>query len=224
MFPPIRSFSLRQGRTTDSQRLALANLQDQYCLPHPATFNNEAAFGRCAPIIIEIGFGNGQGLAQTAQNHPDNNYLGIEVHKPGIGQLMLALQRHNIANVKIYQGDAVDILQNAIPDNSLTAVHLFFPDPWQKRRHHKRRLVNQRFVELLQQKLLPGGYFHAATDWQHYAFAMAKTLRAANLLVNTCASGDFSPRPPSRPCSKFERRGLRLGHKTWDLIFSKPAT
>ena len=156
-----------------------------------------------------------------AEANPDLNYIGIEVHRPGVGHLMMLLEQRNINNVRIYHHDAIEILEQKIPDNSLAGVHLFFPDPWQKRRHHKRRIVRPSFVELLHKKLANNGYFHAATDWAHYAKDMLGILTEAKLLQNSSPSGDYCPRPEYRPLTKFENRGLNLGHGVWDLIFRK---
>lgn len=217
----IRSFIRRQGRATAGQKLALESHWDKYCLSPRAAFDAEQAFGRQAPLIVEIGFGNGDSLAAMAAANPDLNYLGMEVHRPGVGHLMMLLEQRGITNVRIYHHDAIEILEQKIPDHSLTGVHLFFPDPWQKRRHHKRRIVRPGFVELLNKKLLAGGYFHAATDWEHYAKDMLGILSAGHGLKNSSADNDFCERPSYRPLTKFENRGLGLGHGVWDLIFSK---
>ncbi len=217
----IRSFIRRQGRATAGQQKALDNLWHCYCLNPLEPFNDEQAFNRKAPLIVEFGFGNGHSLADMAEANPDFNYLGIEVHRPGVGQLMMSLEQKKLSNVKIYHHDAIEILEQKMADNTLTGVHLFFPDPWQKRRHHKRRIVRPDFITLLNQKLVSGGYFHAATDWEHYAKDMLKTLSSSKLLINTQIDNDFSQRPGNRPLTKFESRGLKLGHGVWDLIFQK---
>jgi len=217
----IRSYVCRQGRLTSGQKIALDTLSDAYCLDLKQEHDFTLVFGRVAPMIIEVGFGNGESLVEMAKNHPEFNFLGIEVHRPGIGHLMVLLEREGISNVRIFCHDALEILQNKIPDSSLAGVHLFFPDPWPKKKHHKRRIVQAEFCQLLVRKLLPGGYFHAATDWQHYAETMLKVLMAETNLVNTSPAGDYRPRPDSRPLTKFERRGLRLGHRVWDLLFKR---
>lgn len=217
----IKSFIRRQGRATVGQKQALDSHWDKYCLSPQADFAAETAFGRKAPLIVEIGFGNGDSLAAMAEANPDLNYLGIEVHRPGVGHLMMLLEQRGISNVRIYHHDAIEILEQKIPDHSLAGVHLFFPDPWHKRRHHKRRIVRPSFLVLLNKKLAPGGYFHAATDWADYAKDMLATLSADTGLKNTSPSGDYCPRPDYRPLTKFENRGLKLGHGVWDLIFSK---
>lgn len=217
----IKSFIRRQGRATVGQKQALENHWDKYCLSPQRDFNLGDAFGRQAPLIVEIGFGNGASLAAMAEANPDLNYLGIEVHRPGVGHLMMLLEQRGISNVRIYHHDAIEILEQKIPDHSLAGVHLFFPDPWHKRRHHKRRIVRPSFLELLNKKLAPGAYFHAATDWEDYAKDMLATLSADAGLKNASPSGDYCPRPDYRPLTKFENRGLGLGHGVWDLVFTR---
>jgi tRNA (guanine-N7-)-methyltransferase len=217
----IRSFIRRQGRATAGQKQALQFHWDKFCLSSELDFDLVRAFDRQAPLIVEIGFGNGSSLADMAESNPDRNYLGIEVHRPGVGHLLMLLAQRNINNVRIFHHDAIEILEQKIPDNSLAAIHLFFPDPWQKRRHHKRRIVRPGFVELLNKKLMTGGYFHAATDWENYAMEMLKTLSGGQGLSNTSPSNDFCQRPDYRPMTKFEKRGIGLGHGVWDLIFQK---
>ncbi len=216
----IRSFVRRQGRITQSQQQALDE-HGHYCLDPNEAVNFADVFGRDAPLILEIGFGNGDSLAKMAAAHPENNYLGVEVHRPGVGHLLLLLQQQGLTNVRIYCHDAMDILEQRVADNSLAGLHLFFPDPWPKKKHHKRRIVRPSFVELVGKKLAVGGYFHAATDWQHYAESMLVELSSSLILHNTSPSGDYCPRPDYRPLTKFEQRGLRLGHGVWDLIFQK---
>ncbi|MDP2902757.1 MAG: tRNA (guanosine(46)-N7)-methyltransferase TrmB [Methylovulum sp.] len=217
----IRSFILRQGRLTPGQQLALDNHWDRYCLDPEADYDLARVFGRNAPIIVEIGFGNGESLAKMAADNPDADYIGIEVHRPGVGHLLMLLDSQGLNNVRIYCHDGVEIIEHKIPDNRLTGVHLFFPDPWPKKKHHKRRLVNSGFVQLLINKLKPGGYFHAATDWQNYAETMLNVLSAETGFSNTSATDAYCGRPAYRPLTKFEQRGLRLGHGVWDLIFKK---
>ncbi len=217
----IRSYIRRQGRATAGQKLALDSYWQKYCLPAQFDVDFSRIFGRQAPLIVEIGFGNGNSLADMAEANPELNYLGIEVHRPGVGHLLMLLEQRGIANVRIYHHDAIEILEQKIPNHSLAGVHLFFPDPWQKRRHHKRRIVRPSFVELLNKKLAVGGYFHAATDWEHYAKDMLGILSAGHGLRNFSPSQDFCPRPNYRPLTKFENRGLALGHGVWDLIFHK---
>jgi tRNA (guanine-N7-)-methyltransferase len=220
----IRSFIRRQGRATAGQQKALDKLWNCYCLDPLQSFDSEQVFERKAPLIVEIGFGNGSSLAAMAESNPDFNYLGIEVHRPGVAHLMMLLEQKALSNVRIYHHDAIEILEQKIADTTLAGVHLFFPDPWQKRKHHKRRIVRADFVTLLNAKLVTGGYFHAATDWEHYAKDMLKTLSASKELMNTSSNTDFCPRPDYRPLTKFENRGLNLGHGVWDLVFKKTSS
>lgn len=215
----IRSFIRRQGRATAAQKNALEFLWEKYCLDPTQCYDFKAVFGRTAPLIVEIGFGNGESLAKMAQQNPDYNYLGIEVHRPGVGHLMMLLEQQQLTNVRLFHHDAIEILEQQIPDHSLTGVQLFFPDPWQKRCHHKRRIVKPSFVELLSKKLEQGGYFHAATDWQHYAKEMLSILSETDKLTNASHNNTYCERPAYRPLTKFEQRGIRLGHGVWDLIF-----
>lgn len=217
----IRSFIRRQGRVTPGQQSALQTHWDKYCLDPDTDYDLTAVFGRTAPTIVEIGFGNGDSLAEMAANHPEQNFIGIEVHRPGVGHLILQLEQRKLSNVRIYCHDAIEILEQRIVDDCLAGVHLYFPDPWPKKRHHKRRIVQPEFVDLTKRKLTTGGYFHAATDWEHYAHHMLKVLSAANGLTNSSRIGRFCDRPEHRPMTKFEQRGIRLGHGVWDLIFTK---
>jgi len=201
--------------------LALDNHWDKYCLDPNADYDFSQVFGRTAPLIVEIGFGSGDSLAKMAAANPDKDYIGIEVHRPGVGHLMLLLDQLGLTNVRIYCHDAIEIIERKIADNSLAGVHLFFPDPWPKKKHHKRRIVRPSFVELLTRKLQPGGYFHAATDWQNYAENMLEVLSADSGISNTSDTGDYCERPEYRPLTKFEQRGIRLGHGVWDLVFRK---
>ena len=218
-FKKIRSFIRRQGRLTPGQQFAIDHHWQRYCLEPEIDYDFADVFGRAAPVVLEIGFGNGESLASMAKANPDTDYLGIEVHKPGVGHLLMLLDRDQLDNVRIYCHDAIEVLQQRIPDNSLAALHLFFPDPWPKKKHHKRRIVSPEFTNLLVKKLQPGGYFHAATDWQPYAEWMLAVLSAQPKLVNLSPNGDFCERPAYRPLTKFEQRGLRLGHGVWDLLF-----
>lgn len=219
---PIRSYVLRQGRITPAQRGALDTLWIRYGVtPADTDLDLDVLFGRHAPRALEIGFGMGDALAAMAEAHPEQDYLGIEVHRPGVGSLLRQIEQRGLSNVRVVCGDAVQALETRISDNSLDAVHLFFPDPWPKRRHHKRRLVQEQFVELIAQKLKPNGVFHFATDWQEYAEQVLDIMSKAPEFRNAAASGNYSPRPEYRPLTKFERRGQRLGHEVWDLIFSK---
>jgi len=217
----IRSFIRRQGRVTPGQQLALDNYWVKYCLDPKVDYDFSKVFGRDAPLFVEIGFGNGESLAKMAVANPETDYIGIEVHRPGVGHLMLLLDQQGLSNVRIYSHDAIEIIEHKIADNSLAGLHLFFPDPWPKKKHHKRRIVRPDFVELLVRKLKAGGYFHAATDWQNYAEAMLAILSAVPRLNNISPTGDYCERPEYRPLTKFEQRGIRLGHGVWDLIFRK---
>lgn len=219
---PIRSFVRREGRLTQGQQRALDTLWPRFGIDNGDTpLNLDPLFERCAPKVLEIGFGNGASLVEMAAGHPQNDYLGIEVHRPGVGNLLRLLEQRNLHNVRIICDDAVPILTHRIPDASLDRVQLFFPDPWHKRRHHKRRIVQPAFVALIAAKLQPGSVFHLATDWENYAEQMMVVLSATNTFCNLAGPGDFSPRPESRPLTKFEQRGQRLGHGVWDLLFER---
>lgn len=218
--PRIRSFVLRAGRVGSGQARALAELGPQFLLPYQAQpLDLESLFGRAAPKILEIGFGMGESLAEIASAHPENDYLGVEVHTPGVGALLKQLGERALSNVRIVQHDAVDVLSHMLAPDSLAGAQVFFPDPWHKTRHHKRRLIQPPLVRLLASRLQPGGYLHLATDWEDYAIQMLEALRAEPSLVNTAP--DYAPRPESRPLTKFEARGLRLGHGVWDLLFTR---
>jgi tRNA (guanine-N7-)-methyltransferase len=217
---PIRSYVLRQGRVSNAQRRAHATLLPRYGVPYSsAPLDLDRLFGRRAPKFLEIGFGMGETTARIAQAHPDHDYLGIEVHTPGVGSLLKLIDEMALSNVRIVQHDAVDVLAHMIPPASLDGIHIFFPDPWPKKRHHKRRLVQAPFVELLASRMKPGAYLHIATDWEDYALQILEVLAAERELVNT-ADG-FAPRPAWRPRTKFEERGLRLGHAVRDVVFRR---
>ncbi len=218
----IRSFVRRAGRITAAQRRALIELWPRYGIePGETPLDFAALFQKSAPLIVEIGFGNGEALAAMAAAHPENNYLGIEVHRPGIGGLLLKLESGALTNVRLLEGDAKEVLALRVPPGSVQAVHVFFPDPWPKKRHHKRRLVQTDFIELIRRALTAGGYFHLATDWQEYAEHMLALLSQTPSFENTAGAGCYAPRPEYRPLTKFERRGQRLGHDVWDLIFRR---
>lgn len=219
----IRSFVLRAGRTTTAQQQALDALGPRYCVPfQSAMLDLDAVFGRTAPKVLEIGFGMGEATAKLAAAHRDRDYLGVEVHPPGVGALLRLIEQDALTNIRIVQHDAVEVLQQMIAPGSLDAIHVFFPDPWPKKRHHKRRLIQPPFVALLATALKSGGTLHLATDWQQYAQHMLEVLSVEPALVNT-AQG-FAERPASRPATKFEQRGLRLGHGVWDVLFKKVST
>jgi tRNA (guanine-N7-)-methyltransferase len=216
----IRSYVLRAGRMTESQKRALREQWPRWGLEYGAgQLDIAAAFGRNGPCIVEVGFGMGRSLAETAAAMPDTNFVGIEVHEPGVGKLLLMIGELGLHNIRVYRHDAVEVLRDCIPDESVDGVHIFFPDPWHKKRHHKRRLIQPDFVALVKCKLKPGGTLHLATDWQNYAEQMMDVLSAAEGLSNTCGEGQFAPRPAHRPQTKFEQRGERLGHGVWDLVF-----
>jgi tRNA (guanine-N7-)-methyltransferase len=218
---PIRSFVLRQGRMSPAQMRAVETLGPIFLLPYTgAPLDAATIFGRTAPTIIEIGFGMGEATAAIAKSLPEKNFIGIEVHTPGVGALLKLIGESNINNLRIIQHDAVEVLTNMVPNNSLAGLHIFFPDPWPKKRHHKRRLVQTEIVNLLAQKLCAGGYVHLATDWEEYAHHMLEVLVQEHALTNTTkAVSGFAPRPYYRGSSSFERKGLAKGHGVWDLVF-----
>jgi len=217
---PIRSFVLRAGRLGSGQQRALQELGPQFVLPYQTTpLDLDAAFARQAPVVLEIGFGMGDATARIAAAHPELNFLGVEVHAPGVGALLRLIGEQNLPNLRIVQHDAVEVLRHMLASGSLQGVHIFFPDPWHKKRHHKRRLIQPGLVALLAERLAPGGRLHCATDWEDYAVQMLEVLAACPALRNT-AEG-YSPRPEMRPLTKFEARGLRLGHGVWDLVFER---
>jgi tRNA (guanine-N7-)-methyltransferase len=221
---PIRSFVLRQGRVSNAQRRAHETLMPLYGVPFTESataslLDLETIFGRSAPRFLEIGFGMGETTAIIAKAHPQNDYLAAEVHTPGVGSLLKQIEELGLTNIRIVQHDVVEVLQHALPLECLDGVHIFFPDPWPKARHHKRRLIQPEFIALLCRHLKPGGYIHAATDWEEYADQILRVFRSEPQLANTVV--DYASRPEYRPLTKFEQRGLRLGHGVWDLIFRK---
>ena len=216
----IRSFVRRQGRVSNAQQRYREQMMASIGVPYRAALVDlDAAFARTAPRILEIGFGMGETSAVIAARHPENDYLGIEVHTPGVGSLCKLVAELGLQNQRIIQHDAVEVLRDMIAPASLAGVHIFFPDPWPKKRHHKRRLLQAPFVALLASRLRPSGYLHCATDWQDYAEQMLCVLAAEARLENTVAG--FAPRPDYRPQTKFEERGLRLGHAVWDVVFRR---
>ena len=221
-FRPIRSYVLRQGRVSGAQRRARETLLPRFGIPYSrAPLDFDRVFGRAAPRILEIGFGMGETTARIAAQHPENDYLGIEVHSPGVGGLLKRVAELGLNNVRIIQHDAAEVIESMIPPASLDGVHVFFPDPWPKKRHHKRRLLQAPFVALLASRMKPGAYVHVATDWEDYASQILETLSAEPLLVNNAEQ--YAPRPAWRPQTKFESRGLRLGHRVWDVVFRRRA-
>lgn len=217
----IRSFVLRQGRVTKAQRAALENLWPVFGIERDTSvLNFSHLFGNDAPITLEIGFGNGASLAEMAMSAPERNFVGIEVHPPGVGNLLRLIGEHQLQNIRILNDDAVEILQQRILPTSLKRVQLYFPDPWHKKKHNKRRIVQADFVGLVASRLQDNGVFHMATDWEHYAQQMAQVMLASPEFHSHFESA-FAPRPDYRPLTKFEQRGLKLGHGVWDLVFQK---
>jgi len=217
----IRSYVIRGGRLTPSQQYALENYWEKYGISDvTAPFNAEQVFGRTAPLVFEIGFGMGDSLLAMARDNPDQDFIGVEVHRPGVGKLLDEIEKNQLRNLRIYCHDAKEILRDCFADNSLDVVQIFFPDPWHKKRHHKRRLVQTEFVEQLRSRLKPGGLLHMATDWEPYAEHMMLTLSEAPGFVNQAGVEQHS-NSSRRESTKFEKRGQRLGHGVWDLIFVK---
>lgn len=217
---PIRSFVLRQGRMTGAQRRSYDTLLPLWGIPYrPEPLDLEQAFGRSAPRILEIGFGMGEGTVAIAAAQPQNDYLAVEVHTPGVGSLLRRIAEAGITNVRVIQHDAVEVLTRMLEPACLDAVHVFFPDPWPKKRHHKRRLIQAGFTALVASRLKPGGILHVATDWEDYARHILAVLSAEPRLANT-ADG-YAPRPEYRSLTKFENRGIRLGHEVWDIVFRR---
>lgn len=218
----IRSFVRREGRLTLAQQRALDELWPRFGIDFsPAALDLQSLFGRTALRVLEIGFGNGESLAAMAAAAPYTDFIGIEVHRPGVGHLLLAIERLALQNLRVCCHDAVEVLERQIPDASLDRVHIFFPDPWHKKRHNKRRLIQPGFVDLLASRMSPGGLLHLATDWADYAAQMLAVLDASPLWRNRAGTGRFSPRPPWRIQTHFEQRGLRLGHDVWDLLHER---
>jgi len=216
----IRSYVLRQGRVSPAQlRFHAAGMPQWGIAYRNAPLDLTATFGRAAPRILEIGCGMGETTAAIAAAHPENDYIGIEVHTPGVGSLLKEIATRELTNLRVAQHDAVEVVRDMLAEKSLAGIHIFFPDPWPKKRQQKRRLIQSPFVALLASRLTPGGYIHCATDWEEYAQQMLAVLSAEPLLANTAA--DFAPRPDYRPQTKFESRGLRLGHGVWDVVFTR---
>lgn len=216
----IRSFVTRAGRLSSAQERAIQEFGPQYCIPYlKQSLDFDQAFGRHAPTVLEIGFGMGETTAAIAAGMPQTNFIGVEVHTPGVGSLLKLIGEQGLQNLRLIQHDAFEVITHMIAPESLVGVHVFFPDPWHKARHNKRRLIQSPFVQLLASRIAPGGYLHCATDWQDYAEQMLDVLSAEPSLENT-ADG-YAPRPSYRPVTKFEKRGLRLGHGVWDVVFHK---
>ncbi len=216
----IRSFVTRAGRLSTAQARALETLGPQFCIPYTKeTLAFDVSFQRSAPTILEIGFGMGDTTAKIAAEMPEKNFLGVEVHNPGVGSLLKLIGEQGLSNLRLIQHDAVEVITHMIAPASLAGAHIYFPDPWHKARHNKRRLIQEQFVSLLASRIAPGGYLHCATDWEEYAEQMLAVLGAEPALQNS-AEG-YAPRPAYRPVTKFENRGLKLGHGVWDLVFLK---
>lgn len=216
----IRSYVIRAGRITEGQRAAFDDCWPRYGLSlHKGMLDFQATFEREAPRVLEIGFGMGDSLLTMAQQEPDKDFIGIEVHPPGVGRLIKGAADVELSNLRVYMADAIDVLDDCIPPASIDRFQLYFPDPWHKKKHHKRRIVQPAFVEKVRTKLSPGGVFHLATDWQNYAEHMLAVMEAAPGFSNQVAPGQYAARPEYRPITKFEQRGARLGHGVWDLLY-----
>ncbi|MCF6253758.1 MAG: tRNA (guanosine(46)-N7)-methyltransferase TrmB [Thiomicrorhabdus sp.] len=218
----IKSFALRQGRLSQAQQKAIDTLWPTFGLEVDNTLLDfSQVFHRDAPTIVEIGFGMGKSLAEMAEANPDNNYIGIDVHRPGVGALLRLIAEKELTNIRVFNHDAIEVLEQCIPKNSLAGLYLFFPDPWHKTRHHKRRILQPAFAQSIAQHLKIGGHFHMATDWENYAEHMMEVMSMAPNYRNTAGEKVYTPRPDYRPLTKFEQRGQRLGHGVWDLIFER---
>lgn len=216
----IKSFVLRQGHLTPSQERALDEGMPRWGIEYtPTPLDLDQAFGRQAPKILEIGFGMGTATAEIAAANPQQDYLGIEVHSPGVGNLLKLIAEQGLTNLRLIRHDAVEVIDHMLADGSLDGIHIFFPDPWHKKRHNKRRLIQAPLVAKLLRKLKPGGYLHAATDWEDYAIQIMEVFSSNPDLVNSV--NGYAPRPDYRPLTKFEQRGIRLGHGVWDIIFRR---
>jgi tRNA (guanine-N7-)-methyltransferase len=217
----VRSFVLRQGRLTRGQEQAIESVWPVYGIERDGSMLElESLFKRSAPVTLEIGFGDGVSLAEMAKSAPEKNFIGIEVHRPGVGRLLHLIDEQGLTNIRVMDDDAVEIIRNRIPEQSLDRVQLFFPDPWHKKRHNKRRIIQPEFVSLMASRLKAGGIFHMATDWEPYAEHMAEIMEASTEF-SSLADSPYSAKPESRPTTKFERRGLKLGHGVWDLLYEK---
>ena len=216
----VKSFVLRAGRMTEGQQKAMDDVWPQMGLElAQGQLDLAAVFGREAPVVLEIGFGMGDSLIEMAKDQPEKNYIGIEVHRPGVGRLLSNAEKAGLSNIRVFCDDAIEVLAQCIPDGSLDCIQLFFPDPWHKKRHHKRRIVQPEFAQTLRKKLKVGGVFHMATDWENYAEHMMEVMSAAEGYQNIVGEGVYSPQPKWRPVTKFQKRGERLGHGVWDLMF-----
>jgi tRNA (guanine-N7-)-methyltransferase len=220
----IRSFVMRAGRTTLGQERALEEVWPAFGLEvKNGKIDLAELFGREADTVLEIGFGMGESLISMAKASPHLNFIGIEVHRPGVGRLLSRVDEEQLTNIRVYSEDAIEVLEHCIADNSLFTLQLFFPDPWHKKKHHKRRIVQPEFAQSIRAKLRVGGCFHMATDWQPYAEHMMEVMEAAEGYENVAGAGEYSPQPEARPVTKFQRRGEKLGHGVWDLIYERKA-
>lgn len=218
----IRSFVIRAGRITVGQKNAFDTWWPEYGLSlHDGAIDASQIFKREASLVLEIGFGMGDSLLEMARQETDTDFIGIEVHPPGVGRLLAVAGKEKLGNLRVYMADAMDVLDDCIADASVDRLQLYFPDPWHKKKHHKRRILQPAFVQKIRQKLKPGGVFHLATDWQNYAEYMLEVMTQAEGFSNLAQIGDYCPRPDYRPITKFERRGERLGHGVWDLLFQR---
>lgn len=218
----VRSFVRREGRLTPGQQRAIDELWPQFAIDNgESVLDLNQLFGRDAPKVLEIGFGNGATLAKMAADQPDHDFLGVEVHRPGVGQLLKAIEEQSLTNLRVACTDAVELLNHRISDNALARVQLYFPDPWHKKRHNKRRIIQPAFVDTLAAKLKSDGHLHMATDWQHYAEQMLEDLSNSSAFINCADASGYIPRPAYRPLTKFEQRGHKLGHGVWDLLFRR---
>ncbi|WP_444996781.1 tRNA (guanosine(46)-N7)-methyltransferase TrmB [Aliikangiella sp. IMCC44359] len=218
----IRSFVRREGRMTAGQTLAYESMMPDYGFEfNKQLLNFEKLFGNNNPVTLEIGFGMGASLAEQAANYPELNFIGIEVHRPGVGSLLARMKEREVTNIRVISYDAIDVLEHMIEDNSLAKLQLFFPDPWHKTRHHKRRIVKSEFARQVHQKLQDNGVLHMATDWENYAQHMLAVMQQEAGWTNLSATDDYVPKPDDRPVTKFQKRGERLGHGVWDLMFKK---
>ena len=218
----VRSFVVRAGRMTEGQQRALDENWPGYGLElGDGRIDYAEVFGREAPVVLEIGFGMGDSLIEMARHAPEKDFIGIEVHPPGVGRLLARVAEEGLTNIRVYCDDAVEVLAQCIPDDSLETLQLFFPDPWPKKRHHKRRIVQPAFAQSIRKKLRVGGCFHMATDWENYAEHMMEVMSAAEGYRNRAGEGQYSPQPEWRPVTKFQQRGERLGHGVWDLMFER---
>jgi len=220
---PIRSYVLREGRMTKGQARAMEVLWPVYGLESGCAQNLtfDRIFDHAAPVVMEIGFGDGDALAQIAASHPEQNFIGVEVHTPGVGSLLIKIEELALSNVRVFNHDAVEVLKSFVVDGTLDRIQLFFPDPWHKKRHHKRRILSENFISLLHRKMKPDGVFHFASDWEDYANQALERLEQYEGFKNCVSDGGFSARPAWRPETKFERRGLKLGHGVWDILMQK---